>query len=377
MFDFFKRQQELKNAFRIGQDVRCEQSDVEIRFMPFQSDFSYDYPAVYDRVLQGNDLNILENKQFYYPVFMLKSSIKTDKAILLLHGLNERSWEKYLCWAEFLCMYTQRPVILFPIAFHMNRSQTGWLNLRNLFKFLPSRLGKSNDSLSVANYVLSERLTENPIRFYSSGKQTIEDVTSLLKDIKSGLHPLFHADSQVDIFAYSIGAMITQILLMANPDYLFSGTRAFLFCGGSLFDKMNGLSRNIMDNVCYKVLYAFYTNRTQLDKIFSLQQNDTIYKSFSSMLMEDVNKEERYRFFNMMGDRMQIISLQKDTVIPYDGIEAAVGKDFSKQHVIQLDYNYGYSHEQPFPVNNTSQKELINESFNKTFTFIGDFFNIK
>jgi hypothetical protein len=58
------------------------------------------------------------------------------------------------------------------------------------------------------------------------------------------------------------------------------------------------------------------------------------------MLMEDVNKEERYRFFNMMGDRMQIISLQKDTVIPYDGIEAAVGKDFSKQHVIQLDYNY-------------------------------------
>jgi hypothetical protein len=74
---------------------------------------------------------------------------------------------------------------------------------------------------------------------------------------------------------------------------------------------------------------------------------------------------------------MQIISLQKDTVIPYNGIEAAVGKDFSKQRVIQMDYDYDYSHEQPFPMNNTSQKELINESFNKTFTFIGDFFNIK
>lgn len=377
MFDFFKRQQELKNAFRIGQDVSCNQSPVEIRFMPFQSNFDYDNYLDNDHVLHKEDLNILENKQFYYPVFKLKSSVRNDKAILLLHGLNERSWEKYLCWAEYLCLYTQRPVVLFPIAFHMNRSQTGWLNLRNLFKFLPSRLIKSNESLSVANYVLSERLTENPIRFYTSGKQTIEDVTTLFKEIKSGSHPFFQADSQVDVFAYSIGAMVTQILLMANPEYLFSGTRAFLFCGGSIFDKMNGLSRNIMDKACYKVLYAFYTNRTQLDKIFSFQQNDTIYKSFMSMLMEDVNKEERFRFFNEMGDRMQIISLQKDTVIPYVGIEAAVGKDFSKQHVLQLDYDYVYSHEQPFPMNNTAEKELINESFNKTFTLIGDFFNLK
>ena len=51
---------------------------------------------------------------------------KNNEAIILLHGLNERTWEKYLTWAEYLTHTTGKPVILFPIAFHMNRTPGLW-----------------------------------------------------------------------------------------------------------------------------------------------------------------------------------------------------------------------------------------------------------
>lgn len=381
MFDLYQRQLELKNNFTIGQDIVYDHSSMEIRFMPFLSNFNYDGYTCFDNSFTREDANIDENRKFYYPIFKPLSKRKFDKAILLLHGLNERSWDKYLCWAEFLCHYTQRPIVLFPLAFHMNRSQSGWLNIRNIFKNLPLRINKKqandtvNDTVSVVNYVLSERLSENPIRFYTSGKQSLEDVTTLVKDMKSDRHPFFNHNCQVDIFAYSIGAMLTQILLMANPNKLFSDTRALLFCGGALFEKMNGLSKNIMDKVCFKALHAFYTDRCRLEQIF-LCAKDEINTFFSSMLMQEVNKDFRYAFFKTMGDKMKIISLQKDKVISYSGIVAAVGKDYAIQHVIEMDYDYAYSHEQPFPLLNQSLKDKINDSFNKTFTIIGDFFNL-
>ena len=127
-----------------------------------------------------------------------------------------------------------------------------------------------NDTVSVVNYVLSERLSENPIRFYTSRKQSLEDVTTLVKDI-IGRHPFFNHNCQVDIFAYSIGAMLTQILLMANPNKLFSDTRALLFVEAPCL-KMNGLSKNIMDKVCFKALHAFYTDRCRLEQIFYVQK---------------------------------------------------------------------------------------------------------
>jgi hypothetical protein len=48
----------------------------------------------------------------------------------LLHGLNERSWDKFLPWAARLVESTARAVILMPIAFHMNRALAEWSLLR-------------------------------------------------------------------------------------------------------------------------------------------------------------------------------------------------------------------------------------------------------
>ncbi len=59
-------------------------------------------------------------------------SIKTNGAIILLHGLNEKDWNKYLPWAYKLMKLTGKQVVLFPIAFHMNRSPAKWIDPRFL-----------------------------------------------------------------------------------------------------------------------------------------------------------------------------------------------------------------------------------------------------
>ena len=71
---------------------------------------------------------VTENKSFIYPIFVPNNTTKSNEAILLMHGLNERNWNKYLTWAEFLCNSTGKMVILFPIAYHINRSPASWSN---------------------------------------------------------------------------------------------------------------------------------------------------------------------------------------------------------------------------------------------------------
>jgi len=46
----------------------------------------------------------------------------------------------------------------------------------------------------------------------------------------------------------SIGAFLSQVVLMANQKNLFSDSRLFMFCGGSIFRSMFGVSRSIMPN---------------------------------------------------------------------------------------------------------------------------------
>ena len=107
---------ELKSIFTIDKkEIFIPGSDIKIHNIQFCSDvplneFSNNY-----------DTLIAENRLFSYPVFV-PGNRKSDKVILLLHGLNERSWVKYLVWAYWLAKYTGSYVILFPISFHINRS---------------------------------------------------------------------------------------------------------------------------------------------------------------------------------------------------------------------------------------------------------------
>lgn len=360
-----QRQEELQRQFKLGVNTRLENSVVEILFLPFSSVEESNLGSAYQ-----SDKGIAENLDFLYPVFKLKKQPKSRGAIILMHGLNERNWNKYLCWAEYLCMHTGKAVILLPIAFHINRSPLSWINPRLITPILEKRrqnLGKEQ-SQSIANTILSERLSEDPGRFYRSGKQSLRDLTSLVRQIKDGRHPLFYRESRVDFFAYSIGAFLVQIAMLSDRDALLKDSKLFVFCGGSVFRQMNGTSRLIMDNSTYNKLCDYYLNHFESDNRID-KSSDASLIAFNSMIEKDRSAKERYQFFNEMGNNILVMALKKDKVMPYNGIIDALGRECAQNHSSLIDFPYEYSHEQPFPLKGSKeQNDLVNFCFNGVFS---------
>lgn len=318
------------------------------------------------------DSTISENRYFPYTVIVPDNSMN-NAGILLLHGLNEMSWEKYISWAEYLASHTGKPVILFPIAFHINRRPPSWSDPRKMLGLIEKRKRTEGDfsSLSFANAAISERLTEEPLRFYNSGKQTVEDIFRLASQITIGKHPLFRKGTTMDFFGYSIGSFLAEILLMANPGKLFSASRLFIFCGGAIFGNMYGESKYIMDKQAYNLLLQFYCEnwigKRQNRLISNDNTNDIFFQSFNSMIQPDINRNERESFFNRQKHRIAGISLLKDKVMPFSGVEACMGKQRAGECFEVMDFPFEYSHESPFPENGRIDGSDLASAFSKVF----------
>jgi len=369
---YSQRYHELNALFNLGIDTHLTESNIDIRNFSFQSIHESDQNE--NKIIFSKDGTISENSSFIYPVFLPGGTKKRDSAILLLHGLNERNWNKYLTWAEFLCIKTGKPVILFPIAFHMNRSPLSWSNPRALQDMLNLRRQQNGEdrSLSFANVTLSDRITTKPSRFYSSGHQSILDLSLLIEQIKIGNHILFKENTQIDIFAYSIGAFLAEIMLMTNPNNLFSESKLFLFCGGGIFSSMVGESRFIMDKKAFDTLYEYYLfhfNKSgDSDSI-----TNKIKESFNTMISFDRNKSERELFFSKMRDKLKGISLENDKVMPYYGIKEALGTNFAANHFKRMNFSFPYTHENPFPVSELIDSREVDICFNHVFSEISEF----
>lgn len=321
------------------------------------------------------DDDILENKSFTYTIFAPNGREKRDKAIILLHGLNERTWEKYLTWAEYLAVSTGKPVILFPIAFHMNRTPNAWNNPRETMPWAVLRKQEVADlcNSTFANVALSSRISCHPLRFYASGRESVYNLCQLVHEIKNGEHPLFCEGTSVNLFAYSIGALLSQVLLLANPDEMFSDTRLFMFCGGSIFSEMNGNARDILDKEAFDRLQYYFRNdfleRLNMPSSF---KNDFLEEAFRAMIQPDVLTDYRESFFKRACDRIRAISLKNDVVMPTAGIMSALGSASGKI-LKELDFPFPYSHQVPFPMTGKADPTLVSESFNQTFGEVATF----
>lgn len=330
-----------------------------------------------------NDNQITENQNFKYYV-VVPSNVRDglpDKrfssAILLFHGLNERSWDKYRPWANYLADKTGKPVILFPISLHINRSPASWSNPREMQKLVNEHISKGGDAqdLSFFNYALSTRIAADPFRFYLAGRETVFNVSQLGNEIREGCHPLFDKDCKMDVFAYSIGALLSQVLFMSDPAGLFKESRLFMFCGGALFSEMNGSSKLIMDRRSFKMLNSYYREVFVKDNVEKRRVGDNIEDAFITHIGYELNKEKRVGFYKKNKDRIRIISLKKDTVIPTKGIKRALGGVY-KSILTELDFPFKYSHEVPFPadgqkVNLVEKNFWFENVFSKAALFLG------
>lgn len=365
--NYTTRYQQLNTIYKMGTDIELPETGVRVLHYNFTSNLSS-----YENRLDGNGVfndQVPENTSFIYPVFVPEDCKIFNEAILLMHGLNERNWAKYLTWAEYLCVETNKPVILFPIAFHINRTPVFWSNprmLKNIFEERRKSLGNDR-TVSFANVALSERISQNPLRFYASGRQTLNDMANLYNDIKSGKHSLFSENTHIDIFAYSIGAFLSQIAFMTNPANLFADSKLFMFCGGSIFSSMFGQSRGIMDKEAFNTLLEFYEHDFS-DKNVGESFRDKALRAFNSMISPERNRRERTGFFKKMGSRLSGVSLRRDFVIPYRGIEKALGEKNAHSKIDLIDFDFEYTHENPFPTTGlNSQTKDVDKSFNLIF----------
>lgn len=329
------------------------------------------------------DASIKENQEFTYHIFTPRGMHKSDHAIMLLHGLNEKSWKKYLPWALSLTLKTGAPVILFPMAFHMNRAPSSWSQPRLMQNLMQFRTGviKQLSKSSFINAALSHRLDSFPHRFYLSGYQTANDMFKLIQSIRNGSHPYFEKDTRVDLFAYSIGAFLAQNMLIADDNKLLRDSKIVLFCGGSVFQDMDGESKLIMDSSAFNKLVTYFINNLETDieksKPYThLLKTSSLGRAFRSMIGFEHNREVREAVFRENADRIKVIGLKKDKVIPTDKIiETMIGKNKDiKPHLEIYDPPFEYSHEIPFPVGRNGNDLQIDNCFEEIFSNSARFF---
>jgi len=365
----------LKSIFTSEiKEIEIPDSNVKIYNIGFRSDL----PVT--SFLNTCDTLITENRSFSYPVFAPPDK-KSKNVILLLHGLNERSWVKYLAWAFWLAESTNSYVILFPISFHINRSPVTWKDPRAMINFMKKRTSEMGEigMSSFANIAISTRLTEDPMRFFNSGYQTTADITKLLVSVRNGEHPIIPKSSNINIFAYSIGAFLAEILIMGNPENLFDESKLFIFCGGSVFSNMQGSSKLIMDRMAFDKLFSFYLNdfekriagtSSALDVISSSQTG----MAFRSMIDLGRLKAFRENLLKKLRHQIRSITLLKDTIIPSEGVVATLNV-FKREKIVKVwDFPYNYSHENPFPLFNTPLYLEVDRNFERVFSEAKQFF---
>lgn len=366
--EYTKTYGELKSIFTIeNKKISIPGSDIGIHNLSFLSDIpSNDFSNKTDSLIP-------ENRSFSYPVFTPENS-ESDKVILLLHGLNERSWVKYLVWAYYLARNTGSYVILFPISFHINRSPSSWKDPRAMIPFLKDRnasLGEI-DMSSFANIAISNRLTEDPMRFFKSGYQTTSDIVKLLTIIRNGEHEIIPRTQNFNIFAYSIGAFLAEIIMMGNPASLFTESKLFIFCGGSVFSNMQGSSKLIMDRMAFNSVYNYYLydfekTLTGKSPLIDFLHSSQVGMAFRAMIDLGRLKIFRENILRNLKDQIHSLSLMKDSVIPSKGIISTLRASGKKEIVDIWDFPYAYSHENPFPVFNSPLSEKVDYWFEKVF----------
>jgi pimeloyl-ACP methyl ester carboxylesterase len=377
----------LGKTFSLESDT-FSQLDLDVTYQTFtyRSQFIDHLPSVselpnseHDYLSRIPDREIMENISFRYPVFLPAGKRKTDKVIILLHGLNEKSWNKYLPWARQLVLRTGHAVLMFPISFHMNRAPADWGNPRNMNILSRQRMDRyaEQSCTSFANAAISDRLDNKPERFALSGYQSVMDLLNLVNHISSGKHPVFKEGSEIHFFGYSIGAFLSQVLMIANPNGIFNNSRFVLFAGGTVFSHINGTSRFIIDQQAFTQLRNYYLNhsswrRRTLRSYVEVMQVKNIARAFMAMLSPEYFKGLRNKTFSSFNDQIMVMALEKDEVFPANDILSNFENTGVKVNL--LDPPYKYSHESPFPVyKNADRSALVDKWFEVVLEEAGDF----
>lgn len=324
----------------------------------------YNQPAV-----DIKDFDIECNKKFEYHI-LKRADIKTAKGVIFFFlGLNEKKWDKYLPWAYELAQRTQKAIILFPIAFHMDRAAPIWSDRHHMMEVVNFRKKKypENMNYSYVNAAISSRLEAHPQRIFWSGLQTYSDITEVVKSIKNGKIKSIPPEANLDLFGYSIGSFLSLIIKMADPNQYFTRSKVFCFCGGMTIDRMFPISKYIMDTQATVKMQSVFTELLSADfksdPRLKHYQNESLHPQeswFKKMLRYNYFQKEREERIQEIQSQIKAYVLEKDSVAPpIEALNTLRGGYRNINVDIEIkDFPFEYSHMVPFPLTHKHSKEV-------------------
>jgi pimeloyl-ACP methyl ester carboxylesterase len=321
-----------------------------------------------------SDANIEQNNRFRYPLIRETGRGRLhrhDRAIILLHGLNEGVFSKYVPWACRLREETGTPVLLFPMTFHMNRVMPGWAAQQHgLFERRNRLVG--NDSSHRFNAVISERLQVRPERFFWGAVQTYLDLVDLVQQIRSGRHPHFAEGARVDLIGYSAGGYFTLLLMMDDREELFSDSRGVVFASGVPIRDLDLASPLILDLTAEVALTRLFVKNIDPPQSLRMQHWLELHpegrwmREFCGQRPKRARLEQRLR---ELAPRLLGIANINDEVVPLGAMLNMLQGVQRNSGVRVLELDLGV-HENPFSAPSYDKakpgRRLITEFFDET-----------
>jgi hypothetical protein len=217
----------------------------------------------------------------------------------------------------------------------------------------------------------------SPQRFFLSGYQTVCDVADLIDIIRRGEHSHIRDGGAVDLFAYSIGAMLAQVLMLSRSHILPDESRCFLFCGGSTLNTMNGTSRLIMDSRAFDRLISFYIDefegiiKSRRDMFTRTVTDTSAGEAFFAMSSLTRMRSLYGHPFRKMSGKIKAVTVEGDMVIPSAAVSSAL--DGADCEVWSVDYPF--THEIPFPLSGDEYTYSVDRTFDRLFDTAASFFS--
>jgi hypothetical protein len=90
-------------------------------------------------------------------------------------------------------------------------------------------------------------------------------------------------------------------------------------------------------------------------------------QAFCKMIPSKDVGSKRRPFFTDARDRIRMVSLRQDTVIPTAGVQEAAGNNLAGIVTEELDFPYAYTHQAPFPENGKVSEEELTLAFRSVF----------
>ena len=297
-----------------------------------------DYRSSYAQLLHPDDRGEAENLAFALPLVLPRRSGPFERAIIILHGLNESEYRKFFPWACTLAS-AGFPVVLFPMTFLVNRRPRRWMGNAETQRCLRERQALPGNTVATRyNTILSARLDRRPERLFCGGRQSYGDLLDLVASVRHGTFTLgdahesavvprrpFAEGTRVDFLGYSMGGYLTLGLLLGEGDRPdLAESRAVLFAAAAPFShadpalNANTLSPFILDGIATERVRQFYGSKAAEPLLDDPQGRwcRAIFRAEHNVLDRPLQR---------LRARLLTIGNTADTVVPPGGMAETLG----------------------------------------------------